>query len=72
VWETAFNIILDLKTLPHSNHSWSVLNLEVRKSLEESKDSALYGLYCDGLVSELFGSNEMSESSAGRDGRTPN
>ncbi len=32
----------------------------------------MYGLYCDGLVSELLGSNEMSESSAGSNGRTPN
>jgi len=44
----------------------------VRKCLVESEGSALYGLYCDGLVSELLGSNEMSESSARRDGRTPN
>ncbi len=44
----------------------------VRKCLVESEGSALYGLYCDGLVSELLGSNEMSESSAERDGRTPN
>ncbi len=28
VWETAFNIIFLLKTPPHSDHSWRVLDLE--------------------------------------------
>jgi hypothetical protein len=32
----------------------------------------LCGLYCDELVSEILGSNEMTECSPVRDGRTPN
>jgi hypothetical protein len=45
----------------------------VRKCLVESEGSTLLcGLYCDRLVCELLGSNEMTECSPGRDGRTPN
>ncbi len=31
----------------------------------------MYGLYCDGLVSELLGSYEITKCSPVRDGRTP-
>ncbi len=45
----------------------------VRKCVVESEGSTLLcGLYCDGLVSELLGSNEMTKGSPVRDGRTPN
>ncbi len=45
----------------------------VRKCVVESEGSTLlYGLYCNRLVCELLGSNEMTECSPVRDSRTPN